>query len=175
MKKAYCILILVLLVSKVIYACSCNMKKLEEWQKIEVENSECIFVGKITEVNKNLTYKITVIESLDGGDSQGNIYIGQNWKTCYPYVETNGTWLVYARMEDGFLKMNICGISRPFDKPHAPMSDSDEINEYGNTIGLEKMTGEEYYSGVLKLNRIDLANEIIALRKRRDYVQKASR
>lgn len=175
MKKTYYTLILVLLLSKLTYACSCNMKKLAEWQKIEVENSECIFVGKITEVNKDLTYKITVIESLDGGDSHGNVYIGQNWKTCYPYVEGKGTWLIYARMENGFLKMNMCGISRPFDKPFAPMSDSKELDEYSKQIGLEKMTDEELYSGMLKLHRIDLANEIIALRKRRSNVEKASR
>ncbi len=173
MKRSFYVLIVILLISKLSYACSCNLKKLTEWQKIELENSECIFVGKITEVNEDLTYKITVIESLDGGDSEGNVYIGQNWKTCYPYVEGNGTWLVYARMEDGFLKMNMCGISRPFDKPFAPMSDSKELEQYSNHIGLEKMTDEKLYSGMLKLHRIDLANEINALRKRRNYVKKA--
>ena len=92
------------------FACDCPFKSLEELQKREMENSECIFIGEIIELNNDLTYKIKVIESLDGGDLQDNIYIGKNWKSCQPYIEKIGTWLVYGRMESGFLKMNICKV-----------------------------------------------------------------
>ncbi len=141
-------------------------------QKLEIENSECIFVGEITAVSDDLTYEIVVIESLDGGDLQGNVYIGQNWKYCSPYVEEKGTWLVYGGMENGFLKMNICGISRAFDKPIAPPSISNKT-----TIGRKtEMTEEEFYTAFWKERRIDLADEIIALRRRRDRkFKKASR
>ena len=57
MKKSHHILILILLVAEITYACSCPFRKLAEMQKREIENSECIFVGKVTEVKKDLTYK----------------------------------------------------------------------------------------------------------------------
>ncbi|WP_411031826.1 hypothetical protein [Spongiimicrobium sp. 3-5] len=145
-------------------ACDCGFKSLEELQNREMENSECIFIGEIIEVNNDLTYKIKVIESLDGGDLQDNIYIGKNWKSCQPYAEKTGTWLVYGRMENGFLQMNVCGLSRAFDKPIAPSSKSDQ--KIGD--GKNKMTEEEWYAEFWKGQRIDLANEIIALRRRRD-------
>ncbi|WP_396636265.1 hypothetical protein [Maribacter sp. R77961] len=171
MKKSHLILILILLVVEITYACSCPFRKLAEMQKREVENSECIFVGKVTEVKEDLTYKIIVMESLDGGDLQGNVYIGQNWKYCYPYVEEEGTWLFYGRMENGFFKLNSCGLSRAFDNPFAPTSESKELDEYGAKMELEKIPDAEILNGMF---RIDLANEIAALRKRRDYTVKAS-
>ncbi|TXN37677.1 hypothetical protein FVB32_05155 [Flagellimonas hymeniacidonis] len=153
-------------------ACDCGFKNLEDLQKQEIENSECIFIGEIIEVNNDLTYKIKVVESLDGGDLQENIYIGKNWKSCQPYVEGKGTWLVYGGMENGFLKMNICGLSRAFDKPVAPPSKS----ENGIIESTKQMTEEELYAQFWKEQRIDLANEIAVLRRRRDgKLKKASR
>lgn len=155
-------------------ACDCGLKKLAESQKREMEFSECIFIGKITEVKDDLTYKITVVESLDGGDLQGNIYIGKNLRNCYPYVEEQGTWLVYASMEDGFLTMNMCGLSRPFDRPVTNTVEALGISSV--LFASEKSkTPENDYLENMKIHRLVLANEIKALRKRRGYGIKASR
>lgn len=174
MKKSSSAILLILMFIQNAFACDCIPKRLEELQNIELENSECIFVGEIIEINKDLTYKIRVVESLDGGDLQGNVYIGENWKSCQPYVEEKGFWLVYGQTENGFLKMNICGISRSFDKPQAPPSNFDlDIFEV-NPETVEEGFYEEYYDAFWKRQRLDLANEIAALRKRRDELTKKS-
>ncbi len=91
-------------------------------QKTEIINSECIFIGEVIEVNdSDFTFKIKVTESLDGGDAIGNIYIGRNWKTCSPYIDKKGKWIVYGNLENGFLRLNMCGISRSFDYPIVDM------------------------------------------------------
>lgn len=152
-----------------VFACDCNQRSLAEMQKAEMENSECIFVGEIFEVDPNLAfYKIRVVESLDGGDLQGNIYIGKNLKYCQPYVDKKGYWLVYGAMEDGFLEMNTCGLSRTFNEPKAPPSRFD-YNIFGvdeDTIGEDFY--EKFYIDFWKKQRLDLANEISALREKRD-------
>lgn len=95
--------IILLLISIKSFACTCPIKRLSDWQKSELENSECIFIGEVTEVNdSSLTFKIKVTESLDGGDSTGNIYVGKKLKYCSPYVDKKGKWIVYGNMEDGF-------------------------------------------------------------------------
>ena len=168
MKKSTLTVILSLFLVQLISTCDCGFKSLLELQKREIEISECIFIGKISELGDDLTFKISVIESLDGGDMQDNIYIGQNWKYCQPYVQEKGTWLVYGVMENGFLKMNVCGLSRAFDKPIAPPSISDkQVN-----VTKREMTEEEFYSEFWKQQRMDLANEINALRRRRDSLNR---
>jgi len=108
------------LIPIVCYPCDCVMKNLinpsHNVQTAAMKASECILVGKVTYVDRvNQIFKLRVIESLDGGDLQGNMYIGKNWKYCFPYVQEKGTWLIYGFTEDGYLKINICGISRSFD------------------------------------------------------------
>jgi hypothetical protein len=138
-----------------------------EQQQREMQ-SACIFIGEVIEINDDLTYKIRVVESLDGGDIQDNIYIGQNWKTCYPYVEENGFWLFYGDIVDGFFKVNICGLSRPFSNPFAPMSDSEEVKQLGRKLDTENLGEKEANVIFEKMQLMDLANEIKALRRRRD-------
>lgn len=167
MKKSIWTFTLLSILTQNIFACDCGFKSLAELQTKEIEISECIFIGEIIEINSDLTYKIRVIESLDGGDLQDNIYFGKNWKSCQPYVEEAGFWLVYGRMENGFLKMNICGLSRAFDKPTAPPS----ISEKKESMDKGNMTEEELYSELWKERRMDLADEIYALRRRRDRIK----
>ncbi len=155
-----------ILISIKSYACTCKTKSLSEWQKWEIENSECIFIGEIISIDEaDLTFKIKVTESLDGGDADGNIYIGKNWKYCHPYVEKNGKWIIYGKMENGFLRLNMCGISRPFDKPSTLTSDHTppppkSINEQNV---LDKIREES----LVKATK-DLRLEIVALREERD-------
>jgi hypothetical protein len=149
--------IILLFISMKSFACDCGIKKLSEWQKSEIENSECIFVGEVIEINKtDLTFKIKVTESLDGGDAIGNIYIGKNWAYCSPYVEKKGTWIVYGQMEDGFLRLNMCGISRSFDNPVV------------SPFILPSSESEKAKSEIIKVALSELELEITALRKRRD-------
>ncbi|KAB1070358.1 hypothetical protein F6U93_02050 [Tamlana haliotis] len=159
--------IILLLISLKSFACTCKTKSLSTWQKYELENSECIFIGEIIEVNKSdLTFKIRVTESLDGGDEIGNVYVGKNWKYCSPYVSETGKWIIYGHMESGFLRLNMCGISRPFDNPstltsdHTPPSPPKSTNEQNNYEQIRK----EYLVKVKK----DLELEIVGLRKERD-------
>ena len=152
------------------FACNCAIKKLSEWQKYELENTECIFIGEVIEVNdSDLTFKIKVTESLDGGDSIGNIYIGKNWKYCSPYVKKDGKWIVYGNMEDGFLRLNMCGISRSFDYPIVnPLPTSSELYEKNTTEKERKKIYEKLRAENMKIAISDLELEIIALRKKRD-------
>ena len=152
------------------FACTCAIKRLSDWQKSELENSECIFIGEVIKVNNSdLTFKIKVTESLDGGDSIGNIYIGKNWKYCEPYVENKGKWIVYGNMEDGFLRLNMCGISRSFEYPVVnPVPPSPELYEKNTTEKQRKKIYEKLRAENMKIAISDLELEITALRKRRD-------
>ena len=164
------LMIILLLISLKSVACTCMIKKLSELQKSELENSECIFIGEVIEVNKSdLTFKIKVTESLDGGDSIENVYIGKNWKYCSPYVEGNGKWIIYGNMEDGFLRLNMCGISRRFDYPIVnPLPPSPELYKKNTTEKERKKIYEKIRSENMKIALSDLELEITALRKKRD-------
>jgi hypothetical protein len=134
-----------------------------------MENSECIFIGEVFEINnKDLTYKIKVIESLDGGDEIGNIYLGKNWKGCEPFIEEKGKWLIYGHTENGYLRTNMCGISRSFDYPvvvHIPP----KPELYKNKSELEKKRlFEKSRTENLKIAKSELELELKALRKNRD-------
>ena len=148
------------------FACTCKTKSLSEWQKWEIENSECIFIGEVIELNESdRTFKVKVIESLDGGDKMGNVYIGKNWMYCSPYVSETGKWIVYGHLQSGFLRLNMCGISRPFRNPTTfssdrippPPSQTKDKNSFGRA--------KEFY---LAKAEKDLEMEIFALREERD-------
>ncbi len=168
MKHSFYTLVILLFFTHSIHACSCAPFKLAEQQQREMQ-SECIFVGQVVEVNEDLTFEISVVESLDGGDVQGNVYIGQNWRYCYPYVENKGTWLFYGRIENGLFKVNSCGLSRSFSNPFTPISDSEEVKELMKKLEYKKLNEKESQDIIRKIQLIDMANEIHALRKKRDY------
>ena len=100
-----------------------------EIQKYSAANSECVLVGKIKIIDpKEQIFEIEVIESFDGSDIQGNSYIGKGWKYCSPFVEHEGFWIIYGYTEDGYLRPNICGISRSFDFLSATFDNSSSQN-----------------------------------------------
>ena len=152
------------------FACTCAIKKLSEWQKYELENSECIFIGEVIEVNESdLTYKIKVTESLDGGDKVGTLYTGKNWKYCSPYISEIGKWIIYGHMEDGFLRLNMCGISRSFENPIVnPIPPSPELYEKNMTEKERKKVFDKMRAENKKIALSDLDLELKSLRKRRD-------
>lgn len=167
--KKYIALILLLISFKGI-ACTCKIKKLSEWQKLEIENSECIFIGEVIEVNESdLTYKVKVTESLDGGDKVGTVYYGKNWKYCSPYISEIGKWIIYGHIEDGFLRLNMCGISRSFENPIVnPIPPSPELYEKNMTEKERKKVFDKIRAENMKIALTDLDLELKALRKRRD-------
>lgn len=164
------LLTLGILISTKAFACTCAIKILSDWQKSEIENSECIFIGEVVEINESdLTFKIKVIESLDGGEGSGNIYIGKNWKYCSPYVSEKGKWIIYGHMEDGFLRLNMCGISRSFDYPIVnPIPPSPELYEKKMTEKDRKKALDKLRAENMEIALSDLELEIVALRKKRE-------
>ncbi|WP_299248486.1 hypothetical protein [uncultured Lacinutrix sp.] len=162
------LVIIIILISLKSFACDCVIKRLSDWQKSELENSECIFIGEVIEVNdSDLTFKIKVTESLDGGDSIGNVYVAKNWKYCSPYVERKGKWIVYGNMEDGFLRLNMCGISRSFEYPIVNrIPPSPELYENNITEDERKKIYEKFHAKNMEVAFSELELEIIALRKR---------
>jgi len=164
------LVIILLLISLKSFACTCAIKKLSEWQKYELENSECIFIGEVIEVNESdLTYKIKVTESLDGGDKVGTLYTGKNWKYCSPYISEIGKWIIYGHMEDGFLRLNMCGISRSFENPIVnPIPPSPELYEKNMTEKERKKVFDKMRAENKKIALSDLDLELKSLRKRRD-------
>ncbi|MWW25642.1 hypothetical protein [Algibacter lectus] len=169
--------IILILISFKSFACDCPVKKLSDLQKYEMENSECIFIGEVIEVNNSdLSFKIKVIESLDGEDNKGNVYVGKNWKYCEPSIEKKGKWIVYGKMENGFLRLNTCGISRSFDNPMVNfLPPSPELYEKLTTENEKQNIIKKIRAESMKIALSDLDLEIIALRKRRDKKIKASR
>ncbi|AOW19472.1 hypothetical protein [Urechidicola croceus] len=163
-----------LLISQIqIFACSCAPTIISTAQKEELENSECIFIGEVVKVSEDRnTFEIRVIESLDGGDEINNIYIGKNWKYCSPYISTTGKWIVYGNIEEGFLRLNMCGISRSFEHPEwvsGIIQDSTPQINYRKYKSSEIKTLEiERKKDSKKKAKIELEKEIVALRKRRD-------
>ena len=151
------------------FACECGIHKLSYLQKVEYENSECIFIGEVTDVNKSEnTFIVKVVESLDGGDEIGNIYFGKNWSTCSPYIREKGKWIIYGSSENGFLRLNMCGISRDFENPDNNFSLIDiPLNESQLSSKLEIKKAKKKAKDLLRL-------EIIALRKKRDEKKASS-
>lgn len=169
MMKKYIAIILLLISFKGI-ACTCAIKKLSEWQKLEIENSECIFIGEVIEVNESdLTYKVKVTESLDSGDKVGTVYNGKNWRYCSPYISKIGKWIIYGHMEDGFLRLNMCGISRNFENPIVNLiPPSPELSEKNMTEKERKRVFDKMRVENMKIALFELKLELKALRKRRD-------
>lgn len=157
------ILILTLLVFYKGFACTCKSKTFTEWQKFERENAELIFVGEVVHIHKSYnTFKIKVIEPLKGNIDNGQILTGKNWLYCHPFVSEKGKWIVYGRLEGEVLKLNMCGISRPFDKPITITGAHTPPHPNSNPKN-EKKTVKKYITKALK----DLDLELKALRAMR--------
>ncbi len=166
------LLIILFLISLKSFACTCVPKKLSERQKSELKTAEYIFIGDVIEINKtDFTFKIKVTESLSRKSCIDDVYIGKNWRYCYPYIQEKGKWIVYGNIEKGFLRLNPCGISRLIDNPVADMYPT-ELKYLDIIIDnpdkkyierIEKEIAKEKLETALK----DLNLEIIALRERK--------
>ncbi|AZQ44433.1 hypothetical protein [Nonlabens ponticola] len=167
--KKYLVFIFILTAAKS-FACNCGIVRLSDLQQSELAKSECIFIGEVIEIDDtNLTFKIIVTESLDSGDAIGNTYLGKNWKSCSPVVDAHGQWIMYGQMKDGFLRPNLCGISRSFEDPivrkvsNNPNLYSKNINDEERKRLFNKLQIENKRKAIT-----DLDHEINALRRLRD-------
>jgi len=115
--------IILILISFKSFACSCAIKKLSDWQKFELENSECIFIGEVLNIDaENNTFEIKVIESFNG-DEKGKVYNGIYDSMCGPIIDEKGEWLIYANYNsESQIEVNTCGITRSLKNPDKNIS-----------------------------------------------------
>ncbi|WP_396591161.1 hypothetical protein [Allomuricauda sp. R78024] len=171
MKHIYKILICALvLTSTKICACSCKVpESLKEIQDSEFENSECIFIGEVLEVDAfNNSFKFKVIESFKD-EKSGEIYNGKYDALCGPIINETGKWLIYGNFNDeNQIVINHCGLTRSFNKPENNISTLNPPPMPPQPD--EKVTESKDEKEITKWRlraKSDLNNEIIALRKRK--------
>ncbi len=132
-------------------------------QDYNFENSECVFVGEVLEVNKTEnTFLIKVMESFKGKDN-GTIYKGTYDEQCGPIVDTKGQWLIYADLNsDNILVVGGCGISRDFENP--------EFNVTIEGLLIKEFNGtrENYGNKFNEKAKKDLKIEIEKLRAKKE-------
>jgi len=167
------IILFPLLVIHFSFACTCPPTRLSDKQKEEIENSEYIFIGNVIDIDKsNHTYKVQIIESLKNCAIEGVIYDAKNWISCDPYINTKGKWLIYAKMENGYLKTNLCGISRSLENPQEIISSipPPPLNE-NESKKVHERKRELWKKEDKKKSKQDLENEIESLRKKKFNLQ----
>ena len=142
--------------------------RLSDHQKYEVENSEYIFIGEVLEIdNSTDTYVVKVIENLKNCDNEGVIYIGKNWTTCNPNIDSKGKWLIYAKLDKYYLRVNSCGISRSLDNPQKVFNSvAPPIPKKNETKEEYMIKRDEWKKVNTKKSKEDLINEIKALKER---------
>ncbi len=150
------------------FVCTCPPSRLSDLQKEEIQNSDFIFIGEVLEINNSdNTYKIKVLESLNECDNRGVIYIGKNWESCSPLVDAKGKWLIYGKMDEGYLKVNLCGISRSFKNPvevyNSVLPPLPNQNESKKEYNLRR---EKWKVVSQEKSKEDLIKEINSLRER---------
>ena len=148
--------------------CTCPPQRLSDLQKEEIKNSEYIFIGEVLEINHlEDFYTVKVIEPLDNRNNQGTIYTGKNWKSCSPYIDSKGKWLIYGNMEKDFFRVNLCGLSRSFKDPEEIFNSVPAPRPIKNENEAEKKIRWKKWK---KLNnqksKEDLHKEISVLRER---------
>jgi hypothetical protein len=148
--------------------CDCAISKsLKATQDREFENSECIFIGEVLEINSEKdTFKVMVIESFNG-DENGIIYDGKFNRYCEPIIDEKGKWLIYGNFNsDNLIEINYCGLTRSFKNPQNNISASKPPPPLPpNAKKSKSQTEKERYEWKLRA-KTDLENEIIDLRKR---------
>ncbi len=156
------ILFLTLLIPNVSFACECLPRSLVSAQNIEFENSDCILIGEVLEIDpKNDTFKVKVIESFNGDENE-IVYNGIYNRFCAPIINKKGKWLIYGNInDDGLLEINACGLTRSFKNPE----DNFQIFVLGTDLATDPETEKEKTERIKKA-KSDLIDEIKILRSK---------
>lgn len=114
-------------------ACQCiGIEDLKKAQQEDFEDSDLVFVAKVTKVYKsdeykkkgwfnNIVYELKVTENYKGTEI-GTIVKGHALTSCDIYPKENETWLVYANKgKKGMISLSSCGISRSIYQPERIM------------------------------------------------------
>ncbi|RAI94004.1 hypothetical protein [Algoriphagus yeomjeoni] len=100
--------------------CDCYFQEdLASAQKLNYEESDLIFLGKIVERNDDGSFKFEVLETLKG--EEVGFVIGSLTNSCTIFPDENEEfWLVYTNSpnSDEFITMSQCGLSRSFKFPY---------------------------------------------------------
>jgi len=102
-----------------LFACDCKHQgNLKVLQKIEFDNSECIFIAEVLKIDPETnTFIFKVMESFSE-NSIDNIQIGVYDEFCGPTINEKGRWLIYGNFDsENRIKINHCGLSRSFKNP----------------------------------------------------------
>ncbi|WP_339757961.1 hypothetical protein [Algoriphagus aquimarinus] len=100
--------------------CDCHFQKnLARAQKLNYEESDHIFIGRVIERNEDMSFKFEVLETFKGEDLE--YVIGSLTDSCTMRPNDDEEfWLVYTNRpdSDGFITMSQCGLSRSFKSPY---------------------------------------------------------
>lgn len=113
------LIILTLFIGIKSIACTCGIPiSIEATQIGEFEDSECVFIGEVLEVNsEENSFKIKVIESFKGSDVE-TVYVGTYDEQCGPIIYEKGKWLIYGDLNnENIIEVNECGLTRSFVNP----------------------------------------------------------
>ena len=168
--KIKIILILLFISSINLYACNCKYQgNLEVLQNIEFNNSECIFIGEVIDIDsENNVFEVIIIESFNGIEI-GEIYSGLYDKYCGPIINEKGKWLIYGNFNsENQIVINHCGLSRSFENPENNTSASNPPEPLlpNTLISKSESESEKRMTEWKKRAKSDLDKEIIYLRKR---------
>jgi hypothetical protein len=171
LKMKFTIKILVgvlMLASTNIIACTCSIpKSLKAIQDYEFENSECIFIGEVIEIDPiNSLFQFKVVESFKG-EENGTVYTGAYDQICGPIIDKTGNWLIYGNFNDeNQVVINHCGLTRSLNSPEDNISATKPPKP---PLPNEKETESEIERKMTEWRlraKSDLENEIKELRKR---------
>jgi hypothetical protein len=157
-----------MLASTKMIACTCSFpKNLKAIQDYEFENSECIFIGEVIEIDPiNSLFQFKVVESFKG-EEIGTVYTGNYDQMCGPIIDQTGNWLIYGNFNnENQIVINHCGLTRSLNSPEDNISATKPPKP---SLPNEKETESEVERKMTEWRlraKSDLENEIKKLRNR---------
>lgn len=88
--------------------CACNCKEFTQDQ--EWRNSELVFIGRITEKNKD-NFEVQVIEIFKNSTFTEQVVFRVEESTCSIIPSKGELWLIYGHLRKGILSVSSCGYS----------------------------------------------------------------
>lgn len=154
-------------------ACDCNdFEKLNIAREKEYNYSDVIFIGEIIALSDDSSnFQIKVLELFKGDIIVSQTLVGINNSYCTPYINKTGKWLIYGNLQNGELRLNICGLSRSFETPYhnhhfiyIPEPPKQIDSTYKSSVLRESLAKKEQHS--IERAFIELENELEMLRNK---------